>query len=188
MQTTLVVPGTVLGHTDEYIPGKGTYIRDNKIRASVVGKIHIQQDENASFPTLSIIQEQEEVIVPEIGSIVIARVLKTTSLFAKVSILCVGGKALKSEYPGLIRKQDVRATEIDKVVMYECFRPNDIVRAAVISLGDSKSYYLSTAKNELGVISATSVAGAPMVPVSWKEMQCTKTKMREMRKVAKVTD
>lgn len=31
------------------------------------------------------------------------------------------------------RQQDVRATEIDKVVMYDCFRPGDIVRAEVRS-------------------------------------------------------
>jgi exosome complex component CSL4 len=53
----------------------------------------------------------------------------------------------------------VRLTEVDKVEIYKCFRPNDIVKAEVISLGDSRSYFLSTAKNELGVIFAKSVAG-----------------------------
>jgi exosome complex component CSL4 len=61
------------------------------------------------------------------------------------------------------------------------------VKALVISLGDSRSYYLSTASNELGVIYGTSIAGgAPLVPVSWKEMECIKTKSRELRKVAKI--
>lgn len=55
--------------------------------------------------------------------------------------------------------QDVRATEKDKVKIYNSFRPGDIVRAEVISLGDARHYMLSTAKNELGVIFATSVAG-----------------------------
>ncbi len=87
------------------------------------------------------------------------------------------------------RQQDVRATEIDKVSashgidslpghacrlhrqlpnkctsllqveMYSCFRPGDLVRAEVISLGDSRSYYLSTAKNDLGVVYAKSLNG-----------------------------
>jgi hypothetical protein len=57
---------------------------------------------------------------------------------------------------------------------------------AQISLGDSRSYYLSTAKNEYGVIFAKSVAGATMVPISWNMMQCPKTKSKEFRKVAKV--
>lgn len=36
----------------------------------------------------------------------------------------------------------MRATEIDKVQTQACFRPGDIVRAVVISLGDARSYYL----------------------------------------------
>lgn len=36
-----------------------------------------------------------------------------------------------------------------------------------ISLGDKRSYYLSTAKNEYGVIFAKSVAGATMIPIRW---------------------
>jgi exosome complex component CSL4 len=83
------------------------------------------------------------------------------------------------------RVQDVRATERDKVKIYNSFRPGDIVRAQVISLGDARSYYLSTAQNELGVIFAKSVAGETMIPVSWQEMQCPKTKVIEYRKCAK---
>lgn len=75
--------------------------------------------------------------------------------------------------------------EKDKVHMYKCFRPGDIVRAEIISLGDAKSYHLSTAKNELGVIHALSISNAPLVPVSWEEMQCSKTGVREFRKCAK---
>jgi exosome complex component CSL4 len=84
--------------------------------------------------------------------------------------------------------QDVRAAEKDKVKIYNSFRPGDIIKAEVISLGDARSYFLSTAKNELGVIFATSVAGATMIPISWQEMQCPKTKTIELRKCAKPTD
>jgi exosome complex RNA-binding protein Csl4 len=47
-----------------------------------------------------------------------------------------------------------------QVVMYDCFRPGDIVRAKVLSLGDARSYHLSTADNSLGVVRAKSLAGA----------------------------
>ena len=70
--------------------------------------------------------------------------------------------------------------------IYKSFRPGDIVRAVVISLGTSRSYYLSTAKNDLGVIFARSVAGATMVPISWEFMECPKTKTKEHRKVCKI--
>lgn len=59
-------------------------------------------------------------------------------------------------FPGVIRVQDVRATEKDKVKIASSFKPGDIVRAAVISLGDQSNYYLSTGRNELGVVVARS--------------------------------
>ncbi|KAL4179646.1 hypothetical protein AMTRI_Chr13g121110 [Amborella trichopoda] len=52
--------------------------------------------------------------------------------------------------------------------------------------GMIRAYYLSTAKNELGVVSAQSAAGATMIPISWIEMQCPQTGQIEQRKVAKV--
>ena len=54
-----------------------------------------------------------------------------------------------------------------------------------ISLGDAKSYFLSTARNELGVILAYSTSGFPMVPISWQQMECPVSKTVEFRKVAK---
>ncbi len=54
-----------------------------------------------------------------------------------------------------------------------------------ISLGDQANYYLSTARNELGVVSAMSEAGNTMTPVSWKEFRDPETGVTELRKVAK---
>ena len=54
-----------------------------------------------------------------------------------------------------------------------------------ISLGDQSNYYLSTAKNELGVIMAKSEAGNTMFPISWKEFKDPVTGLKESRKVAK---
>jgi exosome complex component CSL4 len=52
-------------------------------------------------------------------------------------------------------------------------------------LGDQANYYLATARNELGVIMATSEAGNTMYPVSWKEYKDPETGVVEKRKVAK---
>lgn len=61
----------------------------------------------------------------------------------------------------------------------------DVVRAVVISLGDERSYYLSTARNELGVVLAVSEWGNQMFPVSWREFMDPETGVKEGRKVAK---
>jgi len=124
-------------------------------------------------------------ILPEVNSTVLCRVTRITPRQATVAILVVGETVLDGEWQGLIRTQDVRATEKDKVKIFESFRPGDIVRAVVISLGDQSSYYLSTASNQLGVIMAMSEAGNAMYPVSWKEYKDPETGASESRKVAK---
>ncbi|ONK63896.1 uncharacterized protein A4U43_C07F20040 [Asparagus officinalis] len=136
--------------------------------------------------TVEVIGHKSHGAVPEPGSIVIARVTKVMGRMASADIMCVGSKSVREKFTGTIRQQDVRATEIDKVDMYQSFRPGDIVRALVLSLGDARAYYLSTAKNELGVVSAQSITGGTMIPISWTEMQCPLTGQIEQRKVAKV--
>ncbi|KAF9891793.1 exosome 3'-_5 exonuclease subunit ski4 (Csl4) [Aspergillus nanangensis] len=88
-------------------------------------------------------------------------------------------------FQALIRKEDVRVVEKDRVVMDEMFRVGDIVRGSVISLGDQSFYYLTTARNDLGVVMARSEAGNMMFPVSWKEMRDPDTGLAELRKVAR---
>ena len=72
-------------------------------------------------------------------------------------------------------------------MLYECFRPGDVVTAKVISLGDAQSYYLSTAEDTLGVVYAESEGGKELVPASWTEMVCAETGVKELRKVASPT-
>jgi len=184
-----VIPGQRLGHVDEYQEGEGTYQRKQYIHASVVGLKRIVAPQTPSqLPTLIVTKDRDPVIVPQIGDVVLAKVIRVNPRIATVKILCVGETPLKESAPGIIRIQDVRATETDKVEISKSFRPGDIVRAEIISWGDARSYLLATSKNELGVIFAKSVSGATMVPISWEEMQCPKTKMKEFRKVAKTIE
>lgn len=88
-------------------------------------------------------------------------------------------------FQALIRKEDVRAVEKDRVVMDDMFRVGDIVRGSIVSLGDQSFYYLTTARNDLGVVMARSEAGNMMFPVSWKEMRDSVTGLAELRKVAR---
>lgn len=89
-------------------------------------------------------------------------------------------------YRGIIRTQDVRSTERDKVKMIDCFRPGDLVKAVVLSLGDGSNYYLTTARNDLGVVFAKSEGGAGdlMTAIDWETMVCEKTGVVERRKCA----
>ncbi|KAN0012536.1 hypothetical protein ACTFIU_007843 [Dictyostelium citrinum] len=198
----IITPGQRLCKESDYISSEGTYVHKGYIYSSVLGFKHIikrnidtinENNVNSNNDNIEnnkdyivVLKEKEPSVVPEIGSIVTVQVLRINPKLASVAILCVGTKALKETFNGIIRIQDVRATEIDKVEIYKSFRPGDIVLAQIISLGDARSYYLSTAKNELGVVFAQSVAGSTMIPISWNTMQCPKTKTKEFRKVAKM--
>ena len=103
-------------------------------------------------------------------------------------MLCVRDIPLNEPFRATLRKEDVRATEKDRVEMYQSIRPGDVLLARIISLGEASSGYLvSTAENELGVaIARSESSGKKMVPVSWTEMQCPETYVKELRKIAKI--
>eukprot|EP00878_Enallax_costatus_P006370 GHUV01006680.1.p1 GENE.GHUV01006680.1~~GHUV01006680.1.p1 ORF type:complete len:188 (+),score=30.42 GHUV01006680.1:418-981(+) len=184
--SALVCVGDRLASSDQYQAGPGTYVRQGFIYASIVGHQQTSNNETDGQAVIRVVGRQAAPVVPEPGSIVIAKVTKVSPMACNARIVCCSRQALEADFTGVIRQQDVRSHEIDKVVLYDCFRPGDIVRAKVVSLGDARSYFLSTADNALGVVHAKSLAGVPMVPISWQEMQCPQTKAIERRKVAKV--
>ncbi|KAK2919265.1 hypothetical protein Q8A73_003636 [Channa argus] len=182
----LCVPGDKLCSVEDCIPGKGVYLRHGYIYSSLAGYV-FKKNEGEELPVISVVRETETQLLPDVGAIVTCKVTSINPRYAKVLILYVGSTPLKDRFRGTIRKEDVRATEKDKVETYKSFRPGDIVLAKVISLGDVQSnYLLTTAENELGVVVAHSEAGAQMVPISWCEMQCPLTHAKEFRKVARV--
>ncbi|KAJ8326631.1 hypothetical protein O5D80_005365 [Batrachochytrium dendrobatidis] len=188
---TTVLPGQRLGLAADTNASTGTYIKDGFVYASVMGNKHItpSTDPLNTKPSLSVFKDkQANSGVPEIGSLIIGKVTRINPRFASVNIMVISSTPCSEVFQGIIRVQDVRATEKDKVQIYRSFRPGDIVRAKVLSLGDARSYHLSTAQNELGVVFAQSLAGCTMVPISWEEMVCPKTKVTEYRKCAKPTE
>lgn len=90
------------------------------------------------------------------GSLVLCRVLRLKEDRAIVKILKIDGKTSQSAMEGVIRRQNVRQYEVDKLKMDECFIPGDIVLAQLMSYGDSRTLFLSTASDHLGVVFAKS--------------------------------
>ncbi|KAF9056288.1 hypothetical protein BJ165DRAFT_499945 [Panaeolus papilionaceus] len=187
MQTssTLFIPGQPLNLPPRApVPElkTGVYVRDGQIRASLCGFPQVNGH------NLSIQRLQPH--PPSPGSIVLGSITRLSPLQASISITVVDGIPLPpgEEFLGMIRVQDVRATEKDKIKIGDCFRGGDVVRCQVISLGDARSYFVTTARNDLGVIFATSETGGALEPVSWQEMRCPVTGKIEKRKCAKPLD
>lgn len=83
------------------------------------------------LPTISVARHAREVL-PQVGNVVLCRVTRITPRQAGVAILVCGETVLEAEWQGVIRVQDVRATEKDRCRIYDSFRPGDIVRASVV--------------------------------------------------------
>ena len=157
----------------------------SNLHASLAGPVSstTSSSKKPTFPTISVgtqpaqpsgIATASPARLPTVGDIVLGRITRTTPRQATLDILALGptgSHVLREPFQALIRQQDIRATEVDKVKMSESFRVGDVVRGVVISLGDEKNYYVGTAKNEFGVVLARSEAGVRLMPVSWREMR-----------------
>ncbi|MBW0468824.1 hypothetical protein O181_008539 [Austropuccinia psidii MF-1] len=184
----IVIPGQEFDSHHEsqsgpsYRLGGGVFERNGTIYASLVGQ------PVRTGGTISVINPVACAKVPAVGTIVIGMISKIVKLQAYVSIMEVANVPLPigQEYHGVIRSQDVRHLEKDKVIMANCFRPGDIVRAEVISLPTSSAgYLLATFRNNLGVVFAYhSLTGNQMTAISWNEMRDESTGQKEPRKVA----
>lgn len=172
-ETVIAVPGQLLGPMSEFLPGPGTHIRNSKLYASILGPITTSVPAKPPGPqkrltkitpaaptplkTISVERDMAAAsggakaraeVLPEVNSTVLCRVTRITPKQASVAILVVGDTVLDGEWQGIIRVQDVRATEKDRVKIFDSFRPGDIVRAVVVSL------LLATDREALLTISA----------------------------------
>lgn len=155
--------------------------------------------------------------LPKEGDLVLARVTRISLQRANVEILAVENKIspidsgvgsggagtigtnyttyyisqtptyIGETFKGIIRSQDVRATERDQVKIVDSFKPGDILRAQILSLGDGSNYYLTTARNDLGVVFAKALngIGGMMYAIDWQTMISPSTNVVELRKCAK---
>lgn len=185
--TAFALPGDRLASSSTHAVGSGTHAYDS-IFASIAGPVTTTSSTKKSLPIIALTNHPNAVI-PLVGDVVLGRVTRTNPRQATLDMLSLGmtgSQVLREPFQALIRQQDIRATETDKVKVSESFRVGDIVRGVVISLGDERNYYVSTARNEYGVVMARSEADNQMVPISWREMRDMSTGVQELRKVAKV--
>ncbi|KAG5513799.1 hypothetical protein PMAC_000837 [Pneumocystis sp. 'macacae'] len=185
----LVLPGQPISPANAAIAGPGTIVHTSFIRASIPGKIIQSLDSNGQCQIsverlLDMFYRKGSSILPKVNAIVLGKVTKIKPKEATVTIFVVEETVCQREFQGIIRIQDVEATNKDTIKIYTSFRPGDIVRAQ-ISLGDQSSYYLSTAKNDLGVVFATDVTGDAMYPINWNQMRSHTTGTIEQRKCAR---
>ena len=93
--------------------------------------------------------------IPEIGDLVFARVSRISkNRGAECQIFSIGQNPLGAEFRGIVRTVDIAAPGLllEFSEISDCFRPGDIIRARVISLGDARAFFLSTVADDCGVV------------------------------------
>ncbi|KPJ03823.1 PREDICTED: exosome complex component CSL4 [Papilio xuthus] len=185
----ICIPGMRLCSANkERIGGPGTNVLQGYIYAALAGVLKTQEDEKNKVTVISVESPTTPSILPKPGDVVTAKVTVVNSRVVHCIILCVGPHLVRP-YRGVLKKEDIKSTDKDRIDPYKCFRPGDVILAKVLPLTEIHWYHLTTAENELGVAIATaegSPQGVNMVPISWSEMQCPKTLVKEPRKVARI--
>jgi exosome complex component CSL4 len=163
------------------IGGAGTVVVGEQLVSTLAGRVRVEGGK-------TVIVERpgtQDALTPQIDDVVLCRISKVDPRAARAKVLAVGETPLRGDFGAMIRVQDVRLTQAEQVEMYKSFRPGDVVRAQVVSLGDKRHYYLATQRNDLGVVGAKcAISGVAMVAASWETMRCPVTNTVEHRKVA----
>uniref|UniRef100_A0A336L1L9 CSON001711 protein n=1 Tax=Culicoides sonorensis TaxID=179676 RepID=A0A336L1L9_CULSO len=182
----ICIPGQrICPLTDETISGEGTYERAGYIYSNLAGILKFRKSDKLTY--IDVISPKNKTILPIPGDVVTCRIQVINQRFAKCLIIGIGDVVLNRHLRGILRKEDVRAIDKDRVEIYKCFRPGDIILAKVMPQTEIHTYQLTTAENELGVVVAIARGqDVPMVPIGWTEMQCPITLVKEPRKVAKL--
>ncbi|KAG5992146.1 hypothetical protein E4U54_003725, partial [Claviceps lovelessii] len=140
---SVAVPGQILGPSSKYLAGPGTHMYEGNVASSLLGKVTITPPAKRAGPakrlnkitapapeeraTISVARHgRKREILPDVNNVVLARVVRLMPKQAIVVIQQVGETVLQTEWQGVIRVQDVRATEKDKVKIHESFKPGDI--------------------------------------------------------------
>ena len=138
------MPGDVLAQLSNMIEaGEGVYIDKGSLRASLAGIVSKVEMEGGKqrFEVISKRGAVQDAVL-QINDIVLARVTKVMQNQIAVEVIAVGEVKLRTMAKGVVRREDMKETETDMLIISDCFRPGDLIRATVLSFGDSRQYYL----------------------------------------------
>jgi len=176
-KSQFVLPGERLGVIEEFVPDSGTYVKDGVIHSGVVGQV--------SFDLLnkrvSVHPLVQEATVPKVGSIVVGQVYGVQPENANVRIFRVDDKSLSGVFSGVLHISDVQPSYVES--MFSVCKPNDIIRARVIS-EKNQVFHLSTVDKDLGVDYAFCSNCGYALELKRQSLHCSRCGHIEKRKIA----
>jgi exosome complex component CSL4 len=176
-----VLPGDILGVTEEFVPSEWTYEEEGKIKSLVVGTVSID-DKNKK---ISIVPKTGTPPALELGKVVVGEVSEVRGQRASVKIdkIKENDRNLVTGFMGGIHISQAQKGYLSKLT--EAFRIGDLVEAKVTKVFGLDSVDLTTAGDELGVLKAMCTRCRHfMVKVDKNEVYCENCEKKERRKLS----
>ncbi|MEA1984782.1 MAG: exosome complex RNA-binding protein Csl4 [Euryarchaeota archaeon] len=173
-----VLPGDIVGTTEEYKPGDGTYTVRSDIHSILTGNAVVDQKRR----TISVRPETGVPPVVSKGDIVIGNVINVRESIALVEINTIKGYGERA-----ILNPGIAAIHISNVMddyvkdLSQQFAPQDVVKAKVIDMSNMR---LTTAGKELGVMTADCPRCGVSMVVEKDKLKCPECGRTENRKIS----
>ncbi len=172
-----VAPGDKLGVIEEFIASSGTYVKDDKVFAKLVGQVLL----DLMNKKVSVYPLTRNVIVPKVGNIITGDVVNVQETSSIIRIFKIGGKPVSGFFSGIIHISDVSFSYVNS--MFDAFRLGDILKAKVISEKNG-AYHLSTKGQNLGVIYAFCSSCGGILSRKKNKLVCERCGNTEKRKMS----
>ena len=173
-----VLPGDLIGTSEEFAPKTGTYVDKGNIYASISGIVQINTKERS----ISVTPVTNTPPQLQVGDIVIGQVTDVKDSVALVEIAGIKGRGereIVNAEQAAIHVSNVKDAYVKE--LYNEFSPFDIVKARVI---DMRNMRLTTVDKELGVMKAYCGNCRTVLKKDNGRLKCPKCERTETRKLS----
>lgn len=173
-----VLPGELVGTTEEFKPGTGTTVSGGDIFSTATGNVILDRKAR-------IVSVKPNTLTPNIaktGDILYGKIIDVRESGASVEIGGIEGKEereIVNSRLGDIHVSNVRDSYVKR--LSDEFRPMDIIKAKVV---DVERMRLSTAEESLGVVKAYCSNCRGELVLEGKKLKCPVCNMTETRKIS----
>lgn len=176
-----VLPGDVLGVTEEFVPSEWTYEEEGKIKSLIVGNVSIDQKNKK----ISIIPKIGTPPSLEVGKVVLGEIseVRGQRVSVKIDKIKDDSRDLVTSFMGGIHISQAQKGYLSKLT--EAFRIGDLVEARVTKVLGLDNVDLTTTGDELGVLKAMCTRCRHfMVKTDQNEVYCENCEKKERRKLS----
>ncbi|WP_255335726.1 exosome complex RNA-binding protein Csl4 [Methanosarcina sp. KYL-1] len=175
---SFVLPGELVGTTEEFRSGTGTSVLSGDIYSTATGRVRISRKARV----VSVLPSTNVPNILKVGDVVFGKVTDVRESAAMVEIAGIEGKIgreIVNVRLGDLHVSNVRDSYVKRLA--DEFRPSDIIRAKVI---DVERMRLTTSEDSLGVMKAYCSNCRGELELDGKKLKCPVCNKTETRKIS----